>query len=41
MSIDKILNDFRNAKQLLQEIINSGVKTKEEIIELLIEDLEE
>ncbi len=39
MSIDNVLNDYRDAKTLLQGIIDCGVKTKEELIEELKEDL--
>ena len=39
MSIDENLNDYREAKRLIQEIINRGVKTKGELIEELQDDL--
>jgi len=39
MSIDERLNDYREAKRLLQEIINKGVKSKDELIDELRNDL--
>jgi len=39
MSIDESLNNYNQAKELLQEIINKKIKTKEEILKLLEEEL--
>ena len=39
MSIDETLNNYRDAVELLQYIISRGVKTKEEILKLIEEDL--
>jgi hypothetical protein len=39
MSIDENLNNYRQAKRMLQEIIDKGVKTKKELLSELTEDL--
>jgi len=41
MSIDEYLNMYRGARDLLQEIIDRGVKTKEELIKELQDDLKD
>lgn len=41
MSIDQNLNNYRQAVKLLQGIISKGVKTKEEIIKEIEDDLHE